>query len=145
MRIKLSLNHLFILLIAVLLLTACSLNSIINPNPQEPGSISGRLYLDENSNQECDCECGLEAIKVRLFRETCSGGFIETAITNQEGYFSFVNLPAGEYCVFPEISFSCEGFFPTDGINRSVTVKPGENLTVEWFSYETYVSLDGDD
>ena len=38
----------------------------------DTGSITGRVFLDENADavfKECDCDCGLEDIPVRLYRD----------------------------------------------------------------------------
>ena len=129
------------LLTSIFLLNACSNNSNINPSKDELGSISGRVYFDENSNKECDCECGIEDIKIRIYKESCADSFFQSVDSNGEGYFSFIGLEAGTYCIYPDIPFSCEGFTPTTGINRIVEVKPGESVEAEWFSYERYVEL----
>ena len=100
------------------------------------------MYFDENSNEECDCECGIEDVKIRLYNDTCTGTFTQTILTDEEGYYKFVDLKPGTYCILPDMEFSCTGFFPTTGINRTVDVVGGEEVEVEWFTYEIYVEIE---
>ena len=125
-----------------LLLSSCA----ENPNNNHPengfGTLSGRLYFDENSDEECDCECGVDNIDIRLYQDNCTGTFSQSIKSDEDGYYQFTDLTPGQYCIYPDISFSCEGFISTNGINRVVELKAGEEIEVEWFSYEIYFELE---
>ncbi len=141
MKKKLKINLQITILVLILISSACGNNSNINSAKTQLSSISGRVYFDENSDQICDCDCGIEDIKIRLYPEKCVGTFQETASSDAEGYYEFTDLKPGKYCVFPDISFSCEGYFPTSGINRIIILEENQDILVEWFSYELYYEL----
>lgn len=139
-----SLKKYLLLMMGILIslsISACS-NTQNDFDQNNFGGVTGRLYFDENSNEECDCECGIEDIKIRLYRNTCTGTFTQTIKTDEEGYYSFIDLTPGTYCIFPDMEFSCTGYFPTSGINRVVEVVGGEEVIADWFTYEIYVDLD---
>ena len=141
MKKNIKLTTFLCMITSVLLVNACTNNSNINPSKHELGSITGRVYFDENSNKECDCECGIEDIKIRIYKNSCAESIFQSVDSDEEGYFIFDDLEAGTYCIYPNIPFTCEGFTPTTGINRIIEIKPGESIEAEWFSYEKYVDL----
>ena len=57
------------------------------------GSLSGRYFCDENGNDVDDGEPGIAGVVVTL-NETG-----ETTVTDSNGFYSFDDLPAGEYSV----------------------------------------------
>ena len=57
-------------LISLLVITGCS------SEQEPPGNITGRVYLDEDADAECDvCDCDfyLEDVQIRLYRDNCTG------------------------------------------------------------------------
>jgi hypothetical protein len=108
------------------------------------GGITGRVFLDENADaffKECDCDCGLEQIPIRLYRDTCGGLIVQTARTDAEGFFHFDGLEPGPYCLMPDIKMICEGYQPTRSITQKVVVKAGERVEAEWFGYDHFVDI----
>ena len=111
---------------------------------QAPGGITGRVYLDENADtefRECDCDCGMENIPVRLYRDHCGGLITQTAHTDAEGWFHFARLEPGTYCLMPTPKFICEGYQPTNSITQNVQVKPGETTEAEWFGFDHFLDV----
>lgn len=107
--------------------------------PGEPGTITGRVYLDENANAECDiCDCDwyMEGITIQLYEGNCGGVVHQTAETNEEGIFNFSELSPGEYCISPKIKTICEGFKPTTPIQQKVSLDPGMTVEVPWFGFD---------
>jgi hypothetical protein len=130
--------------IIVMLLVPCAAIGDREAGEGESGAILGRVFLDENADtflKECDCDCGLEAIPIRLYKERCAGLIIQTARTNSDGYFHFKGLEPGEYCVMPDIKMICEGFQPTKPITQRVQVKAGEDTEVEWFAFDHWLDI----
>jgi hypothetical protein len=110
----------------------------------ETGGITGRVFLDENADTffaDCDCDCGLENIPVRLYRDDCGGQIVQTVKTDTEGYFHFEKLQPGSYCLMPEVKLICEGHQPTKSITQKFVVKPGEEIEAEWFAYDHFVDI----
>lgn len=108
------------------------------------GGIHGRVFLDENADtylRECDCDCGLEAIAVRLYEDRCAGLIIQTARTDKDGFFHFNGLEPGDYCVTPDIKMLCEGFQPTKPITQKVLVQAGEITEAEWFGFDHFLDI----
>ncbi len=108
------------------------------------GGISGRVFLDENADtvfRECDCDCGMEAIPVRLYRGTCGGLIVQTARTDKDGYFRFRNLEADDYCVMPMPKLICEGYQPTKPITQGVRVRAGQVAKAEWFGFDHFLDI----
>ena len=130
--------------VAVMLLAPASgIASGTGDRPQT-GGISGRVFLDENADtefRECDCDCGMDNIPVRLYRTRCGGLIIQTAHTNEEGYFRFRDLEAGDYCVMPVPKLICEGYQPTKPITQAVRVRPGEITEAEWFGFDHFLDI----
>jgi hypothetical protein len=114
------------------------------PGNQDTGSITGRVFLDENADtffEECDCDCGVKDIPVRLYKDRCAGLILQTAKTDEHGYFHFKALEPGGYCVMPDAKMICEGFQPTKSITQRVQVKPGEDVEAEWFGLDHFTDI----
>ena len=101
--------------LAVLLLIVLSLFLLAGCAPEEdvaPGNLTGRVYLDENADSECDvCDCDfyLEGIEIQLYQGACGGVVHQSTVTDAEGIFLFSDLTPGEYCVTPKVKTICEG------------------------------------
>ena len=135
---RLLLRARLVLVIAALLVSASAVGENTN------GGIHGRVFLDENADtdlQDCDCDCGLEAIAVRLYEDRCAGLIIQTARTDKAGYFHFNDLEPGDYCVTPDIKMICEGFQPTKPITQKVLVQAGEITEAEWFAFDHFLDI----
>lgn len=112
--------------------------------PGEPGIITGRVYLDENANAECevcDCDWYMEGITVQLYEGNCGGTAQQTAETNEEGIFNFSEIDPGEYCVTPKVKTICEGYKPTTPIQQKVTLEPGMTVELPWFGFDNNLDL----
>ena len=128
---------------ALLLVSGAGMTAAFAAQDQH-GGIVGRVFLDENADtefKECDCDCGMEAIPVRLYRGGCGGLIMQTAHTNKEGYFKFNDLEAGDYCLLPMPKLICEGFQPTKPITQIVRVRPGEIVEAEWFGFDHFLDI----
>ena len=127
-----------LLLFAIVLLTILAGCSSADQN-LPPGEITGRVYLDEDANAECDtcgCDFYLEDIPIRLYRGNCGGLVHQTTTTDAEGIFSFTDLRPGEYCVSPKVKTICEGYQPTTPIQQKVVVVSSESAEVPWFGFD---------
>ena len=122
-------------IVLILILTGCSSADQNLP----PGEITGRVYLDEDANAECDtcgCDFYLEDIPIRLYRGNCGGLVHQTTTTDAEGVFTFIDLRPGDYCVSPKVKTICEGYQPTTPIQQKVIVVSGESTEVPWFGFD---------
>jgi hypothetical protein len=127
-----------------MLLLPCAWAADTLAGKQQPGGITGRVFLDENADtefRECDCDCGMENIPVRLYQGGCGGLITRTATTNPEGYFHFDGVEPGDYCLMPVPKFICEGYQPTKPITQKVRVKPGETVEAEWFGFDHFLDV----
>ncbi|HEX2206814.1 MAG TPA: SdrD B-like domain-containing protein, partial [Longimicrobium sp.] len=91
-----------------------------------PGSVSGRLFRDDNDNQEFDAGVDLPApgIAVQIFAGgTATGTPAATATTDASGVFSFPGLRPGTYTVRV---VAPEGVTIVDGADKVVTVPAQE-------------------
>ena len=107
--------------------------------PPEPGTITGRVFLDENANAEgevCDCDWYMEGVEIQLYEGNCGGVAQQSVYTDSEGIFNFTEIAPGDYCVTPKIKTICEGFKPTTPIQQKVTLDPGMILEVPWFGFD---------
>jgi hypothetical protein len=136
--------YFFIFVLSLLLmslLVSCT-TSYANEQNLQLGSITGRVYLDEDADAECD-ECGcdfyLEDIEIRLYYDRCAGVHIQIEKTDAEGIFTFSDLEPGMYCVSPKVKTICEGFQPTTPITQRVEVKSGEVVEAEWFGFDHFL------
>jgi len=103
--------------------------------PVPPGSISGGVWNDMNNNGGIDSgEGGLSGIKVKLGAGSCSSTGMGNQNTNSSGAFTFSDLEPGTYCVtVVNPDTTCSGWVPTNGMQRTVTVGPGEAKLIVWF------------
>ena len=124
--------------LALLCLCALILMACAAPDPQS-ASIKGSVYFDENSNEDCDCECGIPDVNIKLFKGACGGELLEIIHTDDEGNFLFSALAAGAYCVFSDLDPQCNGFMPTTSISYSVDLLAGEAVELEGFGYNLFV------
>lgn len=130
--------------IAAMLLSANLAIASDAGDPTRTGGISGRVFLDENADtvfRECDCDCGMDNIPVRLYRTHCGGLIVQTARTDKDGYFRFSGLEADDYCVMPMPKLICEGYQPTKPITQGVRVRPGEITETEWFGFDHFLDI----
>lgn len=128
----------------VLTIAACSQKPVEAGIDQSAtlSSISGGVYFDENMNEDCEeCECGLEDIRILLYKGTCSGTMWQSAKTDAEGAFKFSELDAGQYCVMPDLPPTCDGFMPTTSIAQQITLGNGEDLEITWFGYTSFIDV----
>jgi hypothetical protein len=132
-------------ILIVALIATCLLPCAgIAAGKQALGGITGRVFLDENADtefKECDCDCGMENIPVRLYHGSCGGLITRTATTNAEGYFHFDGLEPGDYCLMPVPKFICEGYQPTNPITQKVQVEPGQTVEAEWFGFDHFLDV----
>jgi hypothetical protein len=134
----------FLLLLVAIVLYSGQVSGTGGDTSPEMGGITGRVFLDENADtffEDCDCDCGLEHIPVRLYRNDCGGLIVQTAKTDAEGYFHFDGLEPGPYCLMPDIKMICEGYQPTKSIMQKVEVKAGERVEAEWFAYDHFTDI----
>lgn len=107
--------------------------------PPEPGTVTGRVYLDENADAECDiCDCDfyLEDIIIQIYEGNCGGTPHQTISTDEEGIFTFSDIQPGDYCVSPKVKTICEGYKPTTPIQQKVSLPAGETVEVPWFGFD---------
>lgn len=133
----------FLAAAAFLLLAALFAGCSQQPG-EEPGAITGRVFLDENADAECDvCDCDfyLEGITIRIYAGNCGGLTYQTTETNAEGVFTFSDLKPGDYCVTPKVKTICEGYQPTTPIQQKVTLLPGETVEVDWFGFDNNLDI----
>jgi hypothetical protein len=132
------------LAIAAILLLAVALAGCGQDPEGEPGTITGRVYLDENANaecEECDCDFYLEGITIRIYAGNCGGLAYQETVTDAEGVFVFPEMAPGEYCVSPKVKTICEGYQPTTPIQQKVTLLPGETVEVDWFGFDNNLDI----
>ncbi|NOH11467.1 MAG: hypothetical protein HND51_07450 [Chloroflexi bacterium] len=129
-------------LLLILILSGCS--SIGASGVQEGGTITGRVWLDENADAECDdCECEfyLEDIPIRLYEAPCGGLIVKTVMTDAEGIFSFPDLEPGSYCVMPNVKLICEGYQATTPITQTAELNAGETIELDWFGFDHHFDV----
>ena len=131
-----------ICLLGILILAACG--SLNDPPISEMGTITGRVWLDENADAECDdcdCEFFLEDIPIRLYEAPCGGLIVKTVMTDTEGVFTFSGLAPGTYCVMPNVKLICEGYQATTPITQTAEVIGGATVELEWFGFDHHFDV----
>ena len=137
-------NLILAIALIALALAACS---VLQPEEQDPGIITGRVYLDEDADAECDiCDCDfyLEGIEIQLYEGNCGGTIHQMAETDEEGVFEFPGLTPGDYCVSPKVKTICEGYKPTTPIQQKVQLPAGETVEVPWFGFDYNLDFQND-
>lgn len=131
----------------ILLLITLSLVLLAGCAPEEDvtsGDLTGRVYLDENADSECDvCDCDfyLEGIEIQLYRGACGGVIHQTTYTDEEGVFLFSDLTPGDYCVTPKVKTICEGYKPTTPIQQKIEVLSGLTVEAPWFGFDNNLEI----
>lgn len=141
MRVSTKVRSILILVCVLFMLAAASGCTTAQ---EEPGSITGRVFLDENADSkcdECDCEFYLEGIVIRLYAGNCTGLVRQTVETDADGIFIFDDLTPGDYCVTPKVKMICEGYQPTTPIQQKVTVVSNETVEAPWFGFDHYLDI----
>ncbi len=106
-----------------------------------PGSISGAVWQDDNSNGVQDAgEAGLTGISVALLDAT--GAALGSLTTDGSGNYAFEGLPPGAYAVAVDPLTLPEGYtqtFDADGLGTpdrvDVLVDPGLDVVAVSFGY----------
>jgi hypothetical protein len=99
-----------------------------------PGTISGRVFYDENANgrQDKSWEEGRPNLQVPLGSGACPSAGLATAATDALGDYSFRLIPQGRYCVtfvYPEIWNAAVHAAPNP---RTVDLPPEGNVIVDF-------------
>jgi hypothetical protein len=111
----------------------CCCCCTVTPPPNPPASISGNIYVDNNTDEVLDSgDTGIAGVSVTLTGTDSQGNPVQlTTTTNASGLYSFTGLPAGTYT----ISQPATGFTPevsnvgtVNGVTNG-TVGPGGALT----------------
>ena len=124
----------------VLLLAALFALQVIFPVEQAAGSqITGRVYFDENADEDCQtCECGIADVNITLYEGPCGGRMLQKIYTDADGFFQFKDVAPGSYCVFSGLAPTCDGYLPTTSLSRHVVVDSGGQFELDWFGYDLY-------
>jgi protocatechuate 3,4-dioxygenase beta subunit len=103
------------------------------------GSISGMKFLDLNGNGTKDSnETGLANWKIRI-----SGAANDSAITDQDGNYSFTNLDVGVYIVSEDQQIGWVQSFPTSPAFYTVNLGNGQIVTGKHFGNYQLGSISG--
>ena len=122
-----------LILLTLLALAACS-----SADPAD-ASISGQVYFDENSDEDCDCECGIPDVRIMLYDGPCGGELLEVLHTDSEGFYTFDGLSAGSYCVFSDLDPQCNGYIATTRLSYSVDLEASQQAALDGFGYNLFV------
>jgi hypothetical protein len=105
-----------------------------NPTPAGPGSISGRVYNDQNHNDKLDAgETGLSGFTVNLYKgagwwgKKGNNDVFKTMVTDANGNYTFTNLADGTYSV-ELIEQKKNGWLQSTSDFKSLTIKNGSVL-----------------
>lgn len=110
-----------------------------------PGDVEGLAWYDSNMNgvQE-NGEPGIPDVNVRLFKQDDS--LVNETITNEKGYYSFVNVSTGEYYIqfiLPAgYKFSPQNVGSDDAIDSDVDPTTGKTIVFIMQADEGSVSWD---
>jgi len=105
--------------------------STVPPLSQTPalGKIVGLVWQDYNENGVIDPgEPMMPGTAILLGEGPCDAVGFMSVMTEDDGSFTFENLPAGEYCVNVFLPHGCGGFAPTVEHPRTITVTPGMDV-----------------
>jgi hypothetical protein len=90
------------------------------------GKIEGRVWHDLNQDGVMDAdEPPMPETAILLGEGPCDSVGYMSVNTEQDGTFSFEDLPEGDYCVVVFLPHGCGGFTPTVEHPRTVSVTPG--------------------
>ena len=102
----------------------------------EAGSITGRVYCDQDENGICDCDDGgLKNVRVQAFAEHCGGTALQSVATDEQGNFSFGSFNPGTYYIAVDLDYVCGGRIPTTSNCQQVTLVKGEVVNLPAFGY----------
>jgi hypothetical protein len=105
----------------------------------EPGSIIGNVYCDQDKNGVCDCEeGGIKDVQVKIFTEHCGGTPLQAISTDEKGNFAFESFEPGTYYVLVDLAYVCGGRVPTTRNCRQVALAAGETVTLPAFGYSEF-------
>lgn len=111
------------------------------PTPVLPGTITGRVFLDQNHNNSYGPGDSVYAgTTVTLRSGGCSGSVVATTTTNASGIYQFTGVIPGAYCVSVSIAAGDPGTCPCGGLcmmssyqnPRTTTVSPGGTATLDF-------------
>jgi hypothetical protein len=104
-----------------------------------PGSISGMMFHDINSNGVKDVgETPLENWKIKL-----SGSIADSVMTSANGLFAFLDLPAGNYTLSEEMQEGWLQTMPANGEPYSITITSNANIANQNFGNFQYGRISG--
>ena len=105
------------------------------------GSISGHKFHDLNANGVNDTEPGLAGVTINLVGADLAGNAISTStVTDADGNFTFVDLPAGQYTVSEIVP---AGFTISTANDIDVTLDFNEHATGITFGNYTVGTIHG--
>ncbi|OGY18605.1 MAG: hypothetical protein A2900_02890 [Candidatus Chisholmbacteria bacterium RIFCSPLOWO2_01_FULL_50_28] len=99
-------------------------------NDDQPGTIAGKKWNDEDGNGELGEEPGLAGWHVQLFLDEDGdlGDQVgDDAVTDQNGNYLFENIDAGDYFICEVPQEGWEQTYPTEPSCHAVTLESGEN------------------
>ena len=113
---------------------------------EEDGDIDGYKAITEGLEDYYDCidldeDDRLSGWTIELYDGDCET-FITDKVTNENGYFQFIGLDPGTYCVCEEPKPGTVQIEPEDTSCHTVEVEAGETTTVT-VDGETYAFLNG--
>jgi hypothetical protein len=130
---------LLILIFLIFLLTPILAVSKDQVATQEPATIIGSVYCDQNKDGQCDCEeTGIKDIHIQLFTEHCGGFAVQTIHTDKQGNFSFHIPQPDRYLVKVDLDYVCGGRVPTTSVCQEVDLSEGDTVTLTPFGYSNY-------
>lgn len=81
-------------------------------------------------------EAGYSGVTVLLGLGPCTSSGYRSTVTDSLGGYFFQDLPAGTYCVFPDITPACETYsIASTPSERTVVLAPGQALSfIFWYA-----------